>query len=199
MSLATIVPAAVMETLLARIAALFLAGAGGDSTFAREAARQMLAAFSPRTADEICLATNILCFSFQALEALSQATDPETSLTRILRLRSGAVSLSREADKARRTLAQLQKARRSAEPPHYQSNTLPIPDTSQIRDIRQARDTSQTRDIRQARDTGQTPNISPAQQISQPNLAAKPMPRTSAQEPRLRRTASATSASPPAS
>jgi hypothetical protein len=46
--------------------------------------------------DELRLAANIVGFSFHALEALGQAATPEMPMTRILRLRSSAVSLSRE-------------------------------------------------------------------------------------------------------
>jgi hypothetical protein len=112
MSLVTTIPAAVLETILARLATLFLTGAGGDLDAARHAAVRMLGAYHAETEDELCLAANIISFSFQALEALAQAAAPDLSLTRILRLRGGAVSLSRQAEKARRSLNQLQKTRR---------------------------------------------------------------------------------------
>jgi hypothetical protein len=115
-SFATTLPAAILETILARLATLFLIGAGGDSIAARHAASHMLAAYHPETEDELRLAANIICFSFQGLEALAQAAAPDLSLTRILRLRGGAVSLSREATKAERRLGQLQKARQQALP-----------------------------------------------------------------------------------
>jgi hypothetical protein len=111
MSLPTTLPTAIVETILTRIAALFLTGAGGDTIAARHAASQMLGAYHPQTEDELRLAGNIVCFSFQALEALGQAATPDIALTRILRLRGGAVSLSRESAKAERRLGQLQKAR----------------------------------------------------------------------------------------
>jgi hypothetical protein len=111
MSLPTTVPAAILETILTRLAALFLTGAAGDTTAARHAALQMLGAYHPKTEDELRLAANIVCFSFQALEALSQAAAPDMPLTRVLRLRSGAVSLSRESGKAERRLGQLQNPR----------------------------------------------------------------------------------------
>jgi hypothetical protein len=111
MPLPTTLPAAILETLLIRLAALFLTGAGGDTTAARHAASQMLDAYHPQTTDELRLAANIIGFSFQALEALSQAATPDLPLTRILRLRGSAVSLSRESAKAERRLGQLQKSR----------------------------------------------------------------------------------------
>ena len=71
----------------------------------------MLGAYHAETEDELRLAAEIVSFSFHALEALSQATTPDMPLTKILRLRSSAVSLSRETHKAERRLDQLQKAR----------------------------------------------------------------------------------------
>jgi len=85
-------------------------------TAAREAASQMLAAYHPSTEDELHLAANIVSFSFQALEALGQAATPGIPLTRILRLRGSAVSLSRESHKAQRRLDKLQAARRAGIP-----------------------------------------------------------------------------------
>jgi len=112
MSLATTLPAAILETILVHLAALFLTGAAGDPAGARQAAAQMLAAYDPQTEDELRLAAKIVGFSFQALEALGQAAAPDLPITRILRLRGGAVSLSRASEKAERRLDQLQKARR---------------------------------------------------------------------------------------
>jgi hypothetical protein len=111
--LVSTLPPALVETVLTHLATLFLTGAAGDITAAREAASQTLAAYGPQTEDEFRLAANIVSFSFQALEALSQAATPDMPLTRTLRLRSGAVSLSRESHKAQRRLDQLQKARRA--------------------------------------------------------------------------------------
>lgn len=116
MSLPTTVPVALLETILNHIAALFLTGANGDIVAARQAASQMLNAYHPQTEDELRLAAKIIGFSFQALEALAQAAAPDMPLTRILRLRGGAVSLSRESAKAERHLAQLHKARQQGIP-----------------------------------------------------------------------------------
>jgi hypothetical protein len=116
MPLATVLPAAILETILTRLAALFLTGAGGDLTTARQAAAQMLGAYRPGTEDEVRIAANIIGFSFHAIEALSQAAAPDLPITRILRLRGSAVSLSRESQKAERRLDQLQNARRQGIP-----------------------------------------------------------------------------------
>jgi hypothetical protein len=152
MSLAAIFPVVVLETILKRLAALFIIGAGGDPAAAQQAAAQMLASYNPQTEEELCIAANIVGFSFQALEALGQAADPDMSLTRVLRLRSGAVSLSREADRARRSLAQLQKIRQQTQPaeqpqtpqaasppapvPQYTAPTRPQTEEERQRDIR---------------------------------------------------------------
>jgi hypothetical protein len=125
MSLAT-VPAAVLETILIRLAALFLIGAGGDMETARQAARVMLGAYHPETEEELSLAAQIISFSFQALEALSQAAAPDLPVTRVLRLRGGAVSLSRESAKAQRRLSQLQKDRRE------RTQAEPVPPSPEI-------------------------------------------------------------------
>jgi len=125
MPLATTLPTAILETILTRLAPLFLIGANGDLTAARHAASQMLDAYDPQTNDELCLAAQIIGFSFQALEALAQAAQPDLSLTRIIRLRGSAVSLSRESEKAQRRLSQLQKARQQAIPAEIQPEPAP--------------------------------------------------------------------------
>ena len=107
-------PTALLETILTRLAPLFLIGAPNNPDAARQAAAHMLAAYHPETSEELRLAANIVAFSFQSLEALSQAATPDMSLTRILRLRGSAVTLTRESAKAERRLAELQTARRNA-------------------------------------------------------------------------------------
>ena len=109
MSFAAALSTVILDTVLGRLAVLFLTGARGDLTLAHEAARQMLADYRPETNDELRLAAEIINFSFHALEALGQATTPEMTLNKILRLRGSAVSLSREAHKSRRKLDQLQR------------------------------------------------------------------------------------------
>jgi hypothetical protein len=109
-------PAVILDTILDRLACLFLIGARGNEAAARDAAIHMLAAYNPETEDEVRLAANIISFSFHALEALSQATTPDMPITRILRLRGSAVSLSRESHKAERRLDQLRNARQDDAP-----------------------------------------------------------------------------------
>ena len=107
-------PAALLETVINRLAVLFLIGAHGEMAAAREAVRGLLLSHQPETEHELHLAAEVVSFSAHALEALSQAADPDLSLTRILRLRGSAVSLSREAHKSRRRLDKLQRDRRTA-------------------------------------------------------------------------------------
>ncbi|WP_428538484.1 hypothetical protein [Rhodopila sp.] len=117
MSRLTVFPASiaatVLDTVLGGLAYLFLIGAPGDPAIARHAATRMLAAHHPHTDDELRLAAKIISFSFQALEALSEATAADLSLTAKLRQRASAVSLSRESHKAQRQLDKLQRARRT--------------------------------------------------------------------------------------
>lgn len=101
----------VLDTILAHLAGLFLSAADGDAEKAREAAAQTLSAYNFQNEEELCLASEIISFSLHALDALAQAADPELSSNRTIRLRGSAVSLSREAHKARRKLDQLQRAR----------------------------------------------------------------------------------------
>jgi hypothetical protein len=102
---------AILDTVLGHLALLFVAGAKDDISKARHAAGQTIAAYNPETLEQFTLASQIIGFSFHALKALAQAVAPELSLTRTLRLRGSAVSLSREAHKAQRKLDQLQRAR----------------------------------------------------------------------------------------
>src|SRR5579859_6058352 len=115
MSLSVRLPAAFLDTILGRLALLFLPAAG-DTTKARSAAAEALADYHPETASELRLAANIVSFGLHALEALSQAADPDMPLTKVLRLRGSAVSLSRESHKAERRLQERQSARRAGEP-----------------------------------------------------------------------------------
>jgi hypothetical protein len=113
MSLPATIAQVILDTVIGRLALLFLSGATGDMAAAREAARQMLTAHSPETPDELTLAAEIISLQLHTLEALSSAADPDLPLNKVVRLRGSAVSLSRESHKARRRLDQLQRARRA--------------------------------------------------------------------------------------
>jgi len=117
MSLPTSVTPATLDTIIGHLAPHFLAGANGDLPAARHAASQMLAAHNAETEEELRLAAEIVSFGFHALEALSEAASPDLPVTRKLRLRGSAVSLSRESHKSQRKLDQLRRARLAASKP----------------------------------------------------------------------------------
>jgi hypothetical protein len=136
MSLATMLSGAVLDTILAHLAVLFLTGSGGDLAAAHRGAAKMLAGYHPETEDELRLAAEIVSFGFHALEALSQAASHDLPLTKILRLRGSAVSLSRQSHRSQHRLDQLQRDRRTSraaqpaaalpqEPPAPQASALP--------------------------------------------------------------------------
>jgi hypothetical protein len=112
----TPVTPAIIDTILGHLAPHFLTAANGDLTAARYAASRMLACHNAKTEEELHLATDIVSFGFHALEALSVAAAPDLSLNQKLRLRGSAVSMSREAHKARRKLDQLKRASLTASP-----------------------------------------------------------------------------------
>src|ERR1700756_663908 len=109
MSLADL-PEAFLQTILHQIALLLLQAAGADMETARYAAAATLSPYDPQTEAELRLAARGISFSLQAGEALAQAADPNMPLTRVLGLRPGAVSLSREAAKAEPRLKKLREA-----------------------------------------------------------------------------------------
>ena len=134
MSLPTTIPPVILDTILRRLTQLFLTGAADDPIAARHAAAHMLAAYHTETEEELTLAAEIVSFRLHTLEALSYAADPDLSLNKILRLRGGAVSLSREAHKSQRKLDQLQRDRRAglpAQPPKTQTEAAPSPKIDQ--------------------------------------------------------------------
>ncbi|WP_428493000.1 hypothetical protein [Rhodopila sp.] len=105
---------AILDTVLGHLARHFLVATNGDLPAARDAAGCLLAAYHTTTDAELELAADIVSFSFHALEALSDSAAPDLSLNQKLRLRAGAVNLSREGHKARRKLDQLMSARADA-------------------------------------------------------------------------------------
>jgi hypothetical protein len=125
MSLSATLPAAIRDTIVGRLALLFLSATAGDMTEARAAAAETLADYHPETASELRLAANIVSFGLHSLEALSQAADPDMSLTKILRLRGSAVSLSRESHKPERRLDQLRNARIAGHPESQEIEATP--------------------------------------------------------------------------
>ena len=115
--MSTSITPAILDTVLGHLAPHFLEATNGDLPTARHAASRMLAAHDPQTEEELHLATDIVSFGFHALEALSAAAAAELSVNQKIRLRGSAVSLNREAHKARRVLDQLRQARLAAAQP----------------------------------------------------------------------------------
>jgi hypothetical protein len=124
------IPAALLNTVVYQIALLLYQGAGGDIKAAQDAATCTISALAPQTEAELRLAARVISFSLQATEALAQAANPDMPILRVLRLRTGAVSLSREAQKAERQLAKLQDDRLRGVEPEPQPE--PEPDSPRI-------------------------------------------------------------------
>jgi len=148
MSLPVSIAPATLETVIGGLAHQFLKGAGGDMTGAHFAASQMLAAYHAETPDELTLAGEIVSLQLHTLEALSDATDPQLSLNKVLRLRGSAVSLSRESHKARRELARLQRVRLNGVTPQAAEAAAPEPTAPKVDDavalIEEVREAIQT-------------------------------------------------------
>ena len=140
MPLPTHLSPAILTACLNQLTPLLQQTANCDKTAARDAISALLADYQPQTNQELTLAADILQFNFLAADNLKRSFDPELPLTNILRLRSGAVSLSREAFKARRQLDKLQAARTAAVPePAKQLDHAP-PTQAELNAIQVARD-----------------------------------------------------------
>ena len=107
------------------IVPLFLIDAQGDEQAARQAVTDLLTDYHPQTNEELTLATEIIHFRLLARDNLRRSHDPELPLTKVLRLRGSAVSLSREANNAQRKLDKLQALRATAAP-----EAAPEPETN---------------------------------------------------------------------
>ena len=105
----------VMQTILDFLLPFFLAAAGGNPVTARAAIRQLIAAHNAVDATELDLAGRIVGFSIAALDNLRLSMAADLPVTRLLRYRGNAVSLSRASDQARKALAAL---RANPEQPH---------------------------------------------------------------------------------
>jgi hypothetical protein len=82
MSLPATLPQAILDTILSRLALLFLSGAGDNMAVARDAVRQLLADYNPETAHELNLAAEIISLQMHALDALSYAASPDMARTK---------------------------------------------------------------------------------------------------------------------
>ncbi|WP_428492394.1 hypothetical protein [Rhodopila sp.] len=105
----------VMQTILDFLLPFFLAAAGGNPVTARAAIRQLIAAHNAVDATELDLAGRIVGFSIAALDNLRLSMAADLPVTRLLRYRGNAVSLSRASDQARKALAAL---RANPDQPH---------------------------------------------------------------------------------
>lgn len=105
---------AILDAVLDTLARHFLAATGGDLVGARRAASRMLACHNAMNEQQLRLAGDIVRLDLQALEALGAAAAAGLSLDQTLRLRRKAVSLSRNAHRARGKLDRLKRAGVSA-------------------------------------------------------------------------------------
>jgi hypothetical protein len=94
------IDAVIRERILTFLIPLFLMPANGDANRARQAVEALLASYNPRTARELRLAALAIAFSLGALDALSKSAGQDATLNQVLRLRSSANTLARNAEKA---------------------------------------------------------------------------------------------------
>jgi hypothetical protein len=100
------------------LTAFFMDGAAGDTTLARAAATELIAAYRIGSSLEIQMAAECIAFAYSAMEALRQVqVNPEISDSKRLRLRNGAASLHRASQRNRRSLDALHKYRNTAPEP----------------------------------------------------------------------------------
>jgi len=106
----------ILAATVNQIAPLYMPDSQGDQQAARDAVTALLADYKLQTNEELTLAGDIIHYRLLAADNSKRSADPELPLTKVLRLRSGAVSLSRESHKAQRKLDKLQAARAAAVP-----------------------------------------------------------------------------------
>nr|WP_294531332.1 hypothetical protein [uncultured Rhodopila sp.] len=101
--------AVILDKILTFLAPLFLSAVSGDAAAAREAARALLAAYNPRTDNELRRAALIIAFDFGALDALSRSVADDLTLNQVLRLRGNANALNRASLQNQKALEALQQ------------------------------------------------------------------------------------------
>lgn len=128
------IPPLMLKALLLPLAKLLLQAANQDQQVAWDNAVAYVKTFDPRSASELRLAIRVAIYNLQSNEALAQAGDPATTTSQAIRLRTGAMSLARNADKAENQLKKLRSERsQSAQPaaekpaPQAPDSTRPIP------------------------------------------------------------------------
>ncbi|HVY17276.1 MAG TPA: hypothetical protein VHB27_18780 [Rhodopila sp.] len=104
-------PPAFLRTILHYIAVHLLKGADGNMDEAWQAAGDLMRGHDPQTEQEFRLCALLITFNLQAGEALAQAVNPNLTINQVMRLRSGALALTRAADRTERRLQQVRAAR----------------------------------------------------------------------------------------
>jgi hypothetical protein len=98
-------------TICGFLVPFFLAAAGTNVEAARATVLDLINAYNPATATELDLAGRILGFSIVAMDNLRLSMEPGLPVTKVLRYRSNAVSLSRASEQARKILQAIQGKR----------------------------------------------------------------------------------------
>jgi hypothetical protein len=115
-------PDSLIETLILPLTALLLAASGNDNATAKANALKLIEVHDPTTVIELRLAVRIELFNIRANQTASEAGTRDLSPEIATRVTAGAISLTREADKAERRLEKLKTARPQAqEEPRTQS------------------------------------------------------------------------------
>lgn len=128
----TDLPQALLTAMIRPLATLLRPAAGDDTAVAWDAAIRTVLLQDPYDIAELRLIVRVETFSLQAAEAAAQAGQADIPPQRAIRLRSGAVALSREAEKAERRLEKLRAARDEAaatdQPPAAQAQPDLLPE-----------------------------------------------------------------------
>jgi hypothetical protein len=98
-----------LESIVFRLTPLFMQPGRTEQDAARMA-RNAIAAYEPRAADEYAIIGRIIADTLNALTLSARLADPNLPETQLLRLASKANSLSRSAQQAERLLLQNRKA-----------------------------------------------------------------------------------------
>jgi hypothetical protein len=117
----------ILSATINQIAPLLIQRTGCDEHASRAALTALLADYKPETNEEFTLAADIVHYRFLAVDNMARSVEPNLPLTKVLRLRGSAVSLSREAHKTQRKLDKLQFTRTRAVPEPEAQPQLALP------------------------------------------------------------------------
>ena len=120
-------PDLLLKTPLYPLFLLLLPAANDDKDAAWAAARDTILLHDPQSEAEFRLACRLAVFSIQVTYAAAQAGTAGLSPTASVRLRAGATTLAREADKTERRLEKLQQARNEELSPQSAPQPSPQP------------------------------------------------------------------------